>query len=103
VLIFSLGKDQDFTKPKIADFQSKFQAKFLFIQENPPNAPKIKVMRSFLLIMETISAEFSSLIENDILKIHEIFKKKVNFSGYHENFQSMKKIGQGNFASVSFS
>ena len=61
-----------------------------------------KIIKSFKIINNTKFIEFYSPNSFDLLKIKKILKTKLNMCSFQENFQCIKKIGKGNFASVKF-
>lgn len=59
------------------------------------------VIRSFELKLDDgDTLTFMSHNHEDLFKIYEILKKKINLGGFHENFRAVKRIGKGNFAIV---
>ena len=66
------------------------------------NGVTMKIIKSFQILSEDHAIEFFSPNNYDLIKIHKILKTKLNFSGFHDTFKSIKQIGKGNFASVIF-
>ena len=56
---------------------------------------------SFTLVSENKKIVFGSKNTEDLIKIFEIFKKKISLECFHEFFKPLKKIGKGNSATVS--
>ena len=60
-----------------------------------------KKIISFTLVSENKKIVLGSKNTEDLIKIFEIFKKKISLQCFHEFFKPLKKIGKGNFANVS--
>lgn len=65
-------------------------ANFKYISEK-----KNVIMTSFeLKLSDGDTLTFMSHTYEDLFKIYEILKKKINLGGFHENFRALKRIGK---------
>ena len=60
-----------------------------------------KKLKSFQLRNGNHFLELFSPNHQDLIEIKHHLKNKLNISNFHEEFQCIKQIGRGNFASVN--
>ena len=61
-----------------------------------------KTIKSIEFVAEGQNLEFFSPNHFDLLNLNKILKTKLNLLGFHEQFKAIKKIGRGNFATVTY-
>lgn len=97
---FLFKKQENSDTSKIAFYDFQINAYFK-LEPNNQKEEAGKRFISFTLVSGNKKIELGSKNNEDLRKIFEIFKKKISLECFHQFFKPLKKIGKGNFASVS--
>ena len=95
----SLLQCKSFDQFKIASYGYNISVNFKCSKIEASSS--VKLLRSFVLISNEQTLQFFNTNDLDVYNIFQVLKTKLIFQGFHDHFKAVKKIGRGNFASVT--